>query len=398
MFLNNSIKKKCLLVISSLCLSACSSPVTSSITSVQSVTDSQKINYSSIVENYSNIVYFNYLDSLNEIKKFQKEVNLFIANPTKQGFETLKNTWLNARIPYEQSEGYRFYEGPIDDENLGRRINSGMVDEGFIDYVKGNKSAGIINNIQQYTVIDKNSLIELNKKENVLGFHIIEFLLWGQDLSEGIGNGEREYTDYLTVKGTNSNQARRATYLSTATNILVEDLEKLVNEWNPDKTDNYRSSFLKLDSKEAVGKILKGIESLSNNELSEELISLPLNISEIEEEHSCFSNSTQSDLLQNTKSIQNILNGTYTKSDGTTINGDSLYNLLNTTNPALALKLKNQVNQSYMLVSQIRNPFDQEIRSDNPDGIGRVKAALESLESTGETISETIKILGITKE
>ena len=100
----------------------------------------------------------------------------------------------------------------------------------FVDYVVGNPNSGIINNIVTYPTIDQATLLTANEnggEHNIsLGFHAIEFLLWGQD-TMATSAGLRPYTDYLTTGGTASNQARRGQYLNTTVDILLAGLQQV---------------------------------------------------------------------------------------------------------------------------------------------------------------------------
>src|SRR6201988_2103611 len=64
------------------------------------------------------------------------------------------------------------------------------------------------------------------------GYHAIEFLLWGQDLhGTGPGAGERPVTDYDLKACTHGNCDRRAAYLKTATQLLIDDLTEMTANW-----------------------------------------------------------------------------------------------------------------------------------------------------------------------
>lgn len=396
--MNTYKKLSTVLIMTSLYLTGCSNnptiPTTSGSLSVKATKEN-------VIANYENIVYANYQDSYNGVKNLQNEIDKFIANPTAEGLESAKSAWLKSRISYGQTEGYRFSNGPIDSgDNPEVRINSWPLDEVFIDYVDGNPNSGIINNPEQYPEITTDTLKALNQKggdKNIsVGFHAIEFLLWGQDLSDGPGAGQRQYTDYLTDgKGTNLNQDRRAKYLKAVTDLLVEDIKNVLDQWTPDNASNYRSKFTKMTPDEAITNILKGAGTLASSELSNQRMATPLEVGEKEEEHSCFSDSTQSDLLENTKSIQNIMLGKYTRTDGTKIEGPGIYDLIKQTKPELADKLKSQLDSSFNLVSSIKNPFDQEIRPDNKEGNKRVKDAINSLQSEGITIVDIGSAIGL---
>lgn len=111
-----------------------------------------------------------------------------------------------------QSEVFRFYDGPIDDEALGLEglINAGPLDEAYIDYIEGDPDSGLVNDLTR--TLSADLLIQLNEdggeKNIATGYHAVEFLLWGQD-RDANGPGQRPATDYV-VGGTAANQERRA--------------------------------------------------------------------------------------------------------------------------------------------------------------------------------------------
>src|SRR5690606_4452929 len=104
------------------------------------------------------------------------------------------------------------------------QLNAWPMDEAYVDYGEGMPDVGIINDAASYPTIDAELLSELNEQggeTNIAsGYHAIEFLLWGQDLSDD-GPGARPWTDYdSSGAGTASNQDRRGTYLLAAADLL----------------------------------------------------------------------------------------------------------------------------------------------------------------------------------
>jgi putative iron-regulated protein len=68
-----------------------------------------------------------------------------------------------------------------------------------------------------------------------IGYHAIEFLLWGQDLNgNNSGSGNRPVTDFDLESCTNDNCDRRRDYLLAVTNLLVDDLHEMVKNWQID--------------------------------------------------------------------------------------------------------------------------------------------------------------------
>ena len=316
-----------------------------------------------------------------------------------------KEAWLASRIPYGQTEGYRFYDGPIDDSNGPEgQLNAWPLDESYIDYVDGNANSGIINDVTTYPTLDANLIKSVNEQgapENVsTGYHAIEFLLWGQDLTAGPGAGVRPFTDFVSGSGgTASNQSRRAAYLNIVIDILIEDLQSMVNAWAVSSSDNFRSQFVALNEDVALGKILKGIAELSSSELSGERMTVALDNGSAgkEDEHSCFSDNTHVDIQENARSVQNVYLGSYTRTNGNVISGPGIYELVGKTDATIAIRLNNELEDSMTAVNAIQAPFDQEIIGASTDaGPTRVKTAIDELVKAGASIVEAGAAIGIT--
>ncbi len=135
-------------------------------------------------------------------------------------------------------------------------MNAWPLDEGLIDYVDASYGSESDFNTLYTANIIANRKIEVNGRAidagaitpqflsgdlheagdveaNVAtGYHAIEFLLWGQDLSGiGPGAGDRPHTDFDPDNCTSGNCQRRGEYLAAAANLLVDDLEEMVAHW-----------------------------------------------------------------------------------------------------------------------------------------------------------------------
>jgi putative iron-regulated protein len=270
------------------------------------------------------------------------------------------------------------------------------MDESFVDGVKGKTGTGLIND-RKFT-ISKKSLAAQNERggeENIAtGWHAIEFLLWGQDLSD-TGPGNRSFEDFLDGKLPNAE--RRRQYLSVVTELLVDDLESLVKAWAPGVKNNYRTRFEK-GGRESVRKILVGMGSLSRGELAGERLEVALNSQDQEDEHSCFSDNTHRDVVNNAKGIQNVWLGEYKRADGSLLKGASLRELVAAKDPALAERVTKQVALSVAAAEGIQAPFDREIAGgkDAP-GRQRVQKTIDSLTQQSKDLVAAAAAIGITQ-
>ena len=357
----------------------------------------QAVTASAVAAHYATLVHANYADTLASAQALRTAVQAFTAQPSTNTLAAARKQWLAAREFYGQTEAFRFYGGPIDNDNGPEgRINAWPMDESFVDGVQGKPNAGLINN-RQFAITKKNlsAQNERGGEENIAtGWHAIEFLLWGQDLSE-TGPGNRSFEDFVDGKAKNAD--RRRQYLTVVTELLIDDLTTLVKAWAPDAKANYRAQFLK-GGQESVRKMLVGLGSLSRGELAGERLEVALNSQDQEDEHSCFSDNTHRDAVTNAKGIQNVWLGEYKRADGSVLRGASLRDLVAAKDAALADKTTQQIAASVAAAEAIQAPFDREIigGKDAP-GRQRIQKTIDSLTSQAKDLVAAANAIGITK-
>lgn len=367
--------------------------------------------------NYLNLVLASYQASLTEAQAMQTAITTFTTTPTEANMTAAKNAWLNARETYGQTEAYRDSGFPIDTEpsantpwGLGTEglINAWPIEEGYIDYVAantvdvggGNFENTIIGNTSiSITAAVLESLNEANDNAAAIstGWHAIEFLLWGQDNSAPSDNqpGMRPYTDYTTL----ANADRRKQYLNVVTTLLIDHLQQLVTTYS--SGGDYRSVYEALSDDQALQQAINGAFFIAGDELSSERMIAPvnstggLNGTGQEDEHSCFADNTDRDIVANAQGVKNVVMGTFG-----TVSGASFYDLVKQQDPTQAQKLKDAVDLSMQKVNAISSnsqPFDylitQETSSDNPQG--PVMQAVSALQDLANEISASATIIGI---
>jgi putative iron-regulated protein len=277
-----------------------------------------------VVSGYADLALAKYEDSLATARTLQQAVGELLAKPSAETLAAARTAWLAARVPYQQTEAFRF-GNPIVDDWEGR-VNAWPLDEGMIDYVDA--SYGTESDANAYYVVNviANRKLSVGGKEvdageitpellrdvlheadgneaNVAtGYHAIEFLLWGQDLNgtgpapEGRSGtpqerhaGNRPYTDFDAAQCTGGNCERRAQFLKVVTDMLVQDLQEMVGHW---KAEGEARAAVQEDPKAGLAAMLTGLGSLSYGELAGERIKLGLMLHDPEEEHDCFSDNT----------------------------------------------------------------------------------------------------------
>ena len=377
-----------------------------------------------VVNHYADLALAVFSDAASTGKALQTAVDALLADPSEATLKAAREAWLAARVPYMQTEVFRF-GNPVVDEWEGQ-LNAWPLDEGLIDYVDksyehalGNPgaSANIIANTEIQVGEDKvdvkditpeklASLNELGGSEaNVAtGYHAIEFLLWGQDLNgTGPGAGNRPASDYLEGQGaTGGHNDRRRAYLKAVTDLLVSDLEEMVKNWAPNVTDNYRASLEAEPVANGLRKMLFGMGSLSLGELAGERMKVSLEANSPEDEQDCFSDNTHYSHFYDAKGIRNVYLGEYTRVDGSKLTGPSLSSLVAKVDPAADKTLQDDLAATEAKIQVIVDHalkgehYDQLIAADNAAGNQIVRDAIASLVKQTGAIEQAASKLGIT--
>lgn len=377
-----------------------------------------------VVNHYADLALAVFSDAASTGKALQAAVDALLADPSEATLKAAREAWLAARVPYMQTEVFRF-GNPVVDEWEGQ-LNAWPLDEGLIDYVAedyqhalGNPGAqaNIIANTEIQVGEDKidvseitgellASLNELGGSEaNVAtGYHAIEFLLWGQDLNgTNPGAGERPYTDYLVGEGaTGGHNERRRTYLKAATDLLVSDLDEMVEQWKDGVEGNYRSELVADSADNGLRKMLFGMGSLSLGELAGERMKVALEANSTEDEHDCFSDNTHNSHFYNGKGIRNVYLGEYKKVDGSTLTGPSLSELVAKADAQADATLKADLQETEAKLQALVDSaeknnvhFDQLIAQGNAEGQQLVRDAIAALVKQTGAIEQAAGKLGI---
>ncbi|MBB5723268.1 putative iron-regulated protein [Loktanella ponticola] len=377
---------------------------------------------SEVLDTYMNIAAANYADSLTTAQTLQTAVNALVATPSAEALQAAKNAWLAARVPYQQTEVYRFGNAIVDDWE--GKVNAWPLDEGLIDYVDNSYGGPSDENEFAALNVIANPTFTLSGQEidatditpeflsdtlheadgveaNVAtGYHAIEFLLWGQDLNgHGTGAGNRSWTDYATGDDcTNDNCDRRADYLVAATDLLVSDLEYMAAQW----AEGGAARTTLTDNTDAgLAAILTGMGSLSYGEQAGERMRLGLMLNDPEEEHSCFADNTHNDHYYDGLGVQNVYQGEYIRVDGSLVSGPSLSDLVAETDAALDAEMQGKLSTTMMSLGRIKTAaeagfaYDQMLERGNAAGEALVMGGVNGLIDQTKSIERVVTTLGL---
>ena len=375
-----------------------------------------------VLKTYADIAAAGYADSLATARTLQLAVNQLLANPTDQNMLAARAAWVAARIPYMQTEAFRFGNKIVDDWE--GKVNSWPLDEGLIDYVSGSYGTDSPENeLYAADVIANTSLTIGGKKLNTskitkelladtlqeaggveanvaTGYHAVEFLLWGQDLNgTGPGNGQRPASDYNTKKCTGGHCDRRAQYLHAATDLLVDDLAWMAAQWAPG--GEARKTIEDGTQEAGLTAILTGLGSLSYGELAGERMKLGLMIHDPEEEHDCFSDNTHASHFFDALGIRNVYLGTYRRADRSIVTGPSVSDLVRAKSPEVDAEVRTKLDatmdamNAMYLRALTTESYDQMIGEGNEAGNAVVQKVVDALLDQTKSIERAVATLDL---
>lgn len=359
-----------------------------------------------VVTHYADLAQAIYGDSASAARDLQAAVNTFLAHPDAQTLSAARKAWKAARIPYLQSEGFRFANSVVD--GWEPKVNAWPLDEGLIDYVApaygtqsdqnplytlnvvANTKLRVGAKIVDATVIDAALLRRLQEAEGVqtnvsTGFHAIEFLLWGQNLDGANGGaGARPASDYDRAACGHGNCARRAAYLKAASDLLVADLAEMTDDWRPG--GKARAELLAKGSDGGVAEMLTGLGSLTFGEMAGERMKLGLMLHDPEEQQDCFSNNTHNSHYYDEIGIAGIWRGRYVRADGTVLEGPSLRDYAAGVDAKAAQRLDDRLADALDRIAKIkaaadtgRMAYSQMIAAGNVEGNKMIQDAMDAL-------------------
>lgn len=360
-------------------------------------------------------------DSLSLALELQQDVRTLIQSPTEANLLQARQSWLDTRQVYQMSEALRF-GNPIADD-FDARLNAWPLDESLIDYVLDDELDLFFDAPEPINIIasphisfageeidatlitrelltDKLHQIGGNEANVAIGFHAVEFLLWGQDLNgTGPGAGNRSHLDYDVGNCASENCDRRAQYLDVVVEILVDDLNEAVLAWSE---GGQAASYLRnMPSDEAIGRIFKGFGSLAYGELAGERMKLGLILNDPEEEHDCFSDNTHNSHYFNVQGIKSLFYGTYIRIDGTIVSGRSIFDLILENDVELARAVDGRFRDVELAFLAIKNRgdfverYDQLLSPGNTEGALLIENGIEKLINLSSIFEQSVMMLEI---
>jgi putative iron-regulated protein len=269
-----------------------------------------------------------------EIEKFQSSIATLTDQTNIENLNLSKQAWLNAHSAYELTTLHRYYATQLMGEQdslvlmqLQYQINHWPIVPGYIDYVDGYPDSGIVHDIN--VNLDADSLREqhgsFDVSEVTLGFHAIEFLLWGYDAD----SVARPATDFdavleLTPKEIESGYTleqlsnnRRRLFLSVVVDTLVKDFLALQSLWLAEEP-SISQRIESISGTELIVILADSMSAMLTQELLQRSLYPMLNGDFVESVQSPYSRSTQNAVSSQLSGLERLLLERQTE-NGTTL-------------------------------------------------------------------------------
>lgn len=310
-----------------------------------------------VIQNYAgNVIYNTYGDLADRAEKLNAAVTDLRFETNDINLSAAQQQWINTRRPWEQSEAFLF--GPVDTEGLDPAMDSWPVNA--IDL------QNLLDSDTELTVETVSAL-----SDDLKGFHVIEFLLFGT----GGSKTSAEFTE------------RELMYLGAVANVLANDTQRLAQGWNPND-GNFLAEFAQAGSGSttyptqtaALQEMIGGMIGIAG-ELASVKLEDPIRLSDATLVESQFSFNSRADFMDNVRAIRNVYTGNYLLSEGPGLNA-----LIKSTNPALDETINVQIEAAIAAIDAIPQPFAEAITASPAE----VQTAIDAVNTLLVTLSNQL--------
>jgi putative iron-regulated protein len=290
------------------------------------------------------------------------------AAPTAERLAAARKAWFDARVPWEQSEGFLF--GPVDSFGYDPALDSWPVNRSDLDAVLAGNGAftpGYVSNLE----------------DTLKGFHTVEYLLFARAPDTGAEKTVQDFTQ------------REFDYLKAISLQLKDIGAALANAWTQsvDGRPPYRDVFANAGqsgnsaypsvnsaAQEMVGGIVNILDEVANGKIAD-----PYDAKDPELVESQFAYNSLSDFSNNIRSVENAYMGHL---PGATAKGRSLADFVKDANPELDTRIRQELTDAITALSRIPEPFRESIR--NPSSADEIEAAQEAIRKAHDSFQTDV--------
>ena len=259
-----------------------------------------------------------------EIEELRFAISEFIAQTNTENLDRARQSWLLAHSAYERTTLHRYFAASILDKQssiallqLQYQIDHWPIVPGYLDYVNGYPDSGIVHdinvNLDSTGLRDQHGAFDVS--EVTLGFHVLEFLLWG---SPNTQSQLRPADDFIEIDALGASQResgysleqlsnnRRRQLLTIISNILLEDFSELESLWS-NQLEGTRLIIGRTSKTELITALADSMSAMLTEELLLRSLYPMLNGDFVESIRSPYSLSTQNAVSSQLSGLESLL-------------------------------------------------------------------------------------------
>lgn len=332
--------------------------------------------------------------------------NAGVGNVTSDMVQDACDSWEKARRYWELSEAWLY--GPAADYNIDPHIDTWPLDRTAME--------NMLNNEQQMNNMDEDGVFISTLGESLLGFHAVEYMLYGMD-ENGIGTGNPRnvnlYTTqeliYLTAVAADLRNQCVRLEVSWADGVSDIDQDKwdLLTELELEPTRQYGYEMINsgqlgstwVSYADAMQELLVGAQDIAD-EVGGLKIGNPTGHGEEDDPdyiESPYSLNSIEDFTDNIKSIQNAYEGYQIGVNGNVADDyiqpvdHSLSAYINSVAPDTDTRMKNAIQAAIDAIQQMEEPFAQTARDPAYDAINQ--AAIAACTEVSNALTEVMNVI-----
>lgn len=287
-----------------------------------------------IVKAYVNQIDRDFSELGNSLQALVASTNELLQSPSETSLSAAQDSWSSANTLYEQTAVHRYFSYQTTPEQeslklfqLQYQMNQWPILAGYIDSVNGYTDSGIVHDINvelsAQTLRQQHGLFDIT--EATLGFHVIEYLLWGEPNS----SSQRLARDFERIEMLTAEQEenglqvsqlsnnRRRELLNLTTSLLVEDFESSELLWR-EALAKMKTIIEDINSEALLSLLLDSTSSMLTEELLTKSLYPMLNNDFESSLQSPYSQTSQSVVAAQMQGVESLILETPT-TDGITL-------------------------------------------------------------------------------
>jgi putative iron-regulated protein len=294
-------------------------------------------------------------------------ITTLTQSPSETSLKAAQQSWVDARAIWEQTECFTF--GPAGSLGYDGALDTWPVNE--VDFKAMLKSN------------DRLSAESVDKlKDTEKGFHVIEYLLYGQGQSRKVADLKPKDLEYLKLLGENFKNVAKDLSASWSKGLDGKPAYREVFT-TAGSEGNATYPTLQAGFEEMVQGMIDSLDEIANEKLGETFEKKDPKLAE-----SRFSFNTLADMQSNLKGAENVYLGKFPDANTT---GLGLSTYVAQVNPALDSKIKAEIEEAEAALSKIPSPFEKAIL--DPKAADSIKTAQAKLNEVRELMEKDVKPL-----